>query len=79
MERSNYSFTKEVHFVVDTYRKDSIKNAERGRRSVGDSLLTKIYSADQQVPHQWKKFLECGENKAELIRFFFPDLEEETS
>ena len=70
MERSNYSFTKEVHFVVDTYRKDSIKNAERGRRSVGGSLRTKIDSADQQGPQQWKKFLACGENKAELIRFF---------
>ena len=30
-----------VHFVVDTYRKDSIKNAERGQRSVGGSLLKK--------------------------------------
>lgn len=60
-----------IHFVVDTYRKDSIKNAGRGRRSVAGSLITKIYSGDQQVPHQWKRFLACDDNKSELIRFLF--------
>ena len=60
-----------IHFVVDTYRNDSIKNAERGRRSIGGSVLTKIYSEEQQVPHQSKKFLACRDNKAELIRFLF--------
>lgn len=60
-----------IHFVVDTYRNDSIKKVERGRRSIGGSVLTKIYSEEQQVPHQWKKFLACGDNKAELIRFLF--------
>ena len=60
-----------IHFVVDTYRDVSIKNAERGRRGSSGSLMTKIYGEDQRVPQQWKKFLAVGENKAELIRFFF--------
>ena len=42
--------------------------------SVGGSLITKIYSEEQQVHHQWKKFLACSENKAELMRFFFQTL-----
>ena len=60
-----------IHFVVDTYRNVSIKNTERVRRGSSESLLTKIYGEDQHVPRQWKKFLACGENKAELIRFLF--------
>ena len=60
-----------IHFVVDTYRNMSIKNAERGRRGSSGSLVTKIYGEDQRVPQQWKKFLAGSENKAELIRFLF--------
>ena len=60
-----------VHFVVDMYPKISIKNAERGKRAASGSQVTKIYGEDQKVPHQWKKFLSCSDNKVALQNFLF--------
>lgn len=65
------SKSKVVHFVPDTYKNLSIKNAERSRRAAKGSQLTRIYSADQKTPKQWSKFLACGENKENLQEFFF--------
>ncbi len=65
------SKSKVVHFVPDTYKQMSIKNAERDRRATKGCQLTKIYSADQKTPKQWSKFLSCGDNKEQLQQFFF--------
>ena len=57
-----------VDFVADRYPKHSIKNLERSKRS--ENGVIKIYSDQQRVPHQWKKFLSSGQNKEDLMKFF---------
>lgn len=66
-----YSGCKRVDFVCDRYPKQSIKNLERQRRSVSGIYQTRIYSNQQKVPRQWKKFMSSGENKEELMKFIF--------
>ena len=62
---------KRVDFVCDQYPQQSIKSLERNRRSAQDVRKVKIYSMAQKVPHQWKKFLSCGENREELMKFIY--------
>ena len=62
---------KRVDFVCDRYPQQSIKSLERNRRSAQDVQKIKIYSMAQKVPRQWKKFLSCGENKEELMKFIY--------
>ena len=62
---------KRADFVCDRYPQQSIKSLERNRRSAQDVQKIKIYSMAQKVPHQWKKFLSCGENKEELMKFIY--------
>ena len=59
-----------VDFVCDTYRKASIKKAERSRRTKSGSQIVTIYSKDQSTPKQWKKFLAHDSNKATIVQFF---------
>lgn len=33
--------------------------------------MVRIFSEHQKLPRQWKKFLSCGENKEELMKFLF--------
>ena len=47
----------------------SIKNAERNRRAGTGVQKIRIFSKDQTVPKQWKKFLSCGEDKENLVEF----------
>ena len=61
----------ELHFVCDTYNNQSIKNAERSRRAEQGYQKIKIYGDEQRTPKQWKKFLQCGENKNNLLEYFF--------
>jgi hypothetical protein len=62
---------KRVDFVIDRYPQVSIKDLERNRRAVANDVHEiRIYSAQQNVPRQWKKFLSSGRNK-ELIKFLF--------
>ena len=56
-----------IDIVFDVYRPHSIKNAERGHRSVGKVRLKTIVGAAQIK--QWGAILSDGENKMELIRF----------
>ncbi|KAJ8049553.1 hypothetical protein HOLleu_02339 [Holothuria leucospilota] len=67
VSRANANKSKEIHFVTDTYREISIKNAEREKRAAGGSQLMRIHG--QPLPKQWKKFLSNGENKKSLIEF----------
>ena len=62
---------KRVDFMCDRYPQQSIKSLERNHRSTQDVQKVKIYSMAQKVPRQWKKFLSCGENKEELIKFIY--------
>eukprot|EP00794_Sanderia_malayensis_P020891 gene20891-22942_t len=60
-----------VDFVCDKYPAQSIKYLEKERRACGGSQIIRIYSGQQRVPRQWKKFLSSGENKEELVKFIF--------
>ena len=46
--------SNETHFFADTYRDQSIKNAER---AIGGSQVIHVYM--QPIPLQWQKFLSC--------------------
>ena len=60
-----------IDFVCDRYPEKSIKNLERDKRAVDGANVIRIYSEQQRVPRQWKKFLASGENKEEIMKFIF--------
>ncbi|XP_065198086.1 uncharacterized protein LOC135829615 [Sycon ciliatum] len=62
---------KRVDFVVDTYRQVSITNLERTSRMSAGALRQHITGSIQRLPRQFSKFLAVGENKSELLEFFF--------
>ena len=55
----------QIHVVFDVYKTDSIKNAERIRRSSGQ-LHFRTIVASQKIK-QWNQFLCSGGNKMQLI------------
>lgn len=57
-----------IHFVADTYKDHSIKNAERNKRASIGSQVMRVYG--QAVPQQWKKFLSC-KNKEALLQYLY--------
>ena len=61
----------QVHFVADTYKRDSIKATERSRRGEGDKFLLKGPST--KLPKDWKGFLKNGENKNQLVKFLLSE------
>ena len=61
----------QVDFVCDRYPEKSIKNLERDKRAVGGTNVIRIYSEQQRVPRQWKKFMASGENKEKIMKFIF--------
>ena len=69
VNRAKSNSSDEVHFVTDTYRNVSIKNADRANRAAGGSQVMRIYG--QALPQQWKKFLSNGENMESLTEFLF--------
>ena len=54
---------RRIDFVADTYPNKSIKMQERDRRAYLGCQVIHIYSADQNTPHQFRKFMSCGKNK----------------
>ena len=58
-----------LDFVADCYPVMSIKKAERCRRAEKGVQRIHIYSKDQTVPKQWKKFMSSGQNKESLMAF----------
>ena len=64
---TNSSRAARIDTVFDVYRDDSIKNAERGHRSVGTIQFKQIVGAAPMK--QWGSFLSDGKNKKELICF----------
>ena len=69
IDRATSHKSMEIHFVTDTYRDISIKNAERAKRAADGSQVMRIYG--QALPQQWKKFLANGKNKESLIEYLF--------
>ena len=63
--------SKYIHFVTDTYKANSIKDAERERRgkSKGEQYL--LRGPETKVPRQWKDFLRHDSNKKALINFLY--------
>ena len=57
----------QIHVVFDVYKTDSIKNAERIRRSSWQLQFHTIV-ASQKIK-QWNQFLSSGDNKMQLIDF----------
>ena len=59
------SSASQIYVVFDVYKTDSIKNAERIRRSSGQ-LHFRIIVASQKIK-QWNQFLSSRDNKMQLI------------
>ena len=57
----------QIHVVFDVCKSDSIKNAERIRRSSGQLQFRNIV-ATQKIK-QWNQFLSSRDNKMQLIDF----------
>lgn len=63
---------RRVDLVGDRYLANSIKNAERSRRTSGkptENIL--LYSETQKLPTQWAKFMGSGKNKTMLQSFLY--------
>ena len=58
--------------VFDTYIKNSIKDAERLKRSSSGSVRFQNIKKEHPVK-QWNRFLSIGENKTEMIEFLVHD------
>ena len=57
-----------IDVVFDTYREDSIKNAERSNRGTTRGTQLRNMASAHRI-QQWRKFLCSSPNKANLIRF----------
>ena len=57
-----------IDVVFDTYREDSIKNAERSNRGRTRGIQLRNMVSGHRV-QQWRTFLSSSPNKANLIRF----------
>ena len=66
---ARYNNSERVDFVSDRYSVVSTKNAERINRVASGTQSVTILNGNQKVPHQWKKFLNVGQNKEQLIAF----------
>ena len=66
---ARYNKSERVDFVSDRYPIVSTKNAERLHRASSGTQSVTILNGNQKVPKQWKKFLNLGRNKEELIDF----------
>ena len=58
-----------VDLVADTYRRASIKTAERNKRGVASKVIIK--SEKSKIPRNFKAFMMNSENKCRLIDIIF--------
>lgn len=56
-------------FCSHRYSAQIHKNTERARRATQEVQRVHIYSQEQNISKQWKKYLSCGENKESLLEF----------
>lgn len=59
----------DVHFVTDTYKKNSIKSFERMRRGSTPTFL--VSGPKTKTPRDWKGFMSNDKNKTQLINLIF--------
>lgn len=64
---------KVIYFVTDQYKENSLKGIERKRRSSGGSIRVQLTRRKQKRPKQFKKYLNDGGNKVDLVKFFLRD------
>ena len=61
----------EIHVVFDSYREDSIKNAERNNRGRNkDMIVLDVVSPNQIVPVQLENFWSSSTSKTAFQEFF---------
>lgn len=60
-----------VDWVIDQYRKSSIKNAERTRRGTDSGQRIAITDRHQKLPKSWSNFLKNSDNKSDLLEFLY--------
>ncbi len=61
----------EIHIVFDTYREDSIKNGERGRRRKSkDMIVLDVISPNQTVPVVLENFWSSSNSKTAFQAFY---------
>lgn len=68
---ANKHSAKRLDFVVDDYRKNTIKEGERSARAKTGMQRIKIGNPNQNLQKQWKKYLAHSDNKQELLKFLF--------
>jgi hypothetical protein len=68
LERVTSGQHRFTYFTTDQYREDSLKSCERKRRAPEGSISIQITRRDQKIPKQFKKFLDNGCNKVDLVR-----------
>ena len=64
---------KKLHFVTNQYLDDSEKGSERQRRAASGSIRIQLLRREQKQPKQFKKYLNEGVNKVDLVKFFLED------
>ena len=64
---------KRIDLVADSYRQNSIKDAERANRGQSSRIILK--SALSKIPREFSKFLSNGENKPRMIELIFETLQ----
>ncbi|XP_070548281.1 uncharacterized protein [Ptychodera flava] len=73
---AKYGATR-IDFVIDQYREQSIKDAERKRRATTGTLTEiRITRPTLNMPRQFKKYLASGKNKESLLLFLFESWKE---
>ena len=65
--------SKITYFVTDQYQDDSLKGYERQQRAASGSIRIQLSRRDQKRPKQFKKYLNDGVNKVDLVKFFLKD------
>ena len=64
---------KITYFVTDQYQDDSLKRYERQQRAASGSIRIQLSRRDQKRLKQFKKYLNDGINKVDLVKFFLKD------
>jgi len=73
LKRITFHLGKITYLVTDQYQDDSLKVYERQRRPASGSIGIQLSRRDQKRPKHFKKYLNDGVNKVDLVKFFFKD------
>ena len=74
MKKRTSNEAKVIYFVTDQYNNDFLKSIEPlQRRKAAGSIRVQLTRRDQKRPKQFKKFLNDGANKVDLVKFLLKD------